>query len=147
MDRPLAIAEARRARAGEEGAHLRDDGERDLLRRLRAEVEADRRVETRTVEDPEIAEDARRALLRSEDADVRHVLAEEGRANDPFEIQGVVTDVADADGFRRLEDAGLTDMITMPWAFYGHGLGNAPLDKKIDGMKRFAEKVIARMSN
>ncbi len=36
-------------------------------------------------------------------------------------------------------------MITRPWAFYGHGLGNAPLDKKLDGLKRFAEQVMARM--
>ena len=77
---------------------------------------------------------------------LKGVLAEEGRAGDPFEIQGVVTDVADADGFRRLEAEGVTDLITMPWALYGHGLGNAPLDKKIDGLKRFADKVIARMA-
>jgi probable F420-dependent oxidoreductase len=77
---------------------------------------------------------------------LKALLAEEGRANDPFEIQGVVTDVADADGFRRLEDAGVTDLITMPWALYGHGLGNAPLDKKLDGMKRFADRVMAQMT-
>jgi len=77
---------------------------------------------------------------------LKAALAEEGRAGAPFEIQGVCTDVGNADGFRRLEAAGLTDMITMPWAMYGHGLGNAPLDKKVDGMKRFADDVIARMT-
>jgi probable F420-dependent oxidoreductase len=76
---------------------------------------------------------------------LKGALAEEGRGDDPFEIQGVVTDVATPDGFRRLEEAGLTDMITMPWAYYGHGLGGAPLEKKIDGMKRFADDVIARL--
>lgn len=72
------------------------------------------------------------------------LLAEEGRAAVPFEIQGVVTDVADADGFKRLEGEGLTDMIVMPWAYYGFGLGKAPLEKKLEGMSRFAEDVVQK---
>jgi probable F420-dependent oxidoreductase len=75
---------------------------------------------------------------------LKGLLAEAGRANDPFEIQGVVLDVRDADGYRRLEGEGVTDIITMPWALYGLGMGSAPLEKKLDGMKRFSDDVIAR---
>ncbi len=76
---------------------------------------------------------------------LKGMLAEAGRGSDPFEIQGVVTDVADVDGYLRLEEAGVTDLITMPWALYGYGLAKAPIEKKIDGMKRFAEDVIAKL--
>lgn len=74
---------------------------------------------------------------------LRTLLSEQGRASEPFEIQGVVTDVFDVDGYQRLADEGVTDLITMPWALYGHGLGKAPIEKKIDGMKRYAEDRIA----
>lgn len=74
---------------------------------------------------------------------LRGLLAAEGRSNEPFEIQAVVTDVFDVDGYQRLADEGVTDLITMPWALYGHGLGKAPIEKKIEGMKRYADDLIA----
>lgn len=75
---------------------------------------------------------------------LRKELAAVGRDGDPFEIQGVVTNVRDADGYARLGDEGVTDIITMPWALYGLGMGNAPLEKKLEGMERFAGDVLAR---
>lgn len=44
------------------------------------------------------------------------------------------------DGYKRLADAGVTHILTMPWAFY-HGETDE-LDLKIDGVKRFADDVI-----
>ena len=53
------------------------------------------------------------------------------------------SDAADVPGYRRLEAAGVTHVLTMPWAFY-HGMTDE-LEKKIDGLERFSEDVIARM--
>ncbi len=74
-----------------------------------------------------------------------HRLREEfGRGSEPFEIKVVCADVFDADGFRRLEDAGVTDCITMPWYLYGGDVQS--LDVKTAALGRFAEKVIARVT-
>lgn len=71
---------------------------------------------------------------------------EYGRDHLPFAIQGVCMDVFDADGYTRLEENGVTDIVTLPWMLYGAGI-NASLDAKLDGMKRFADKVMAKMSS
>ena len=47
------------------------------------------------------------------------------------------------DGFRRLEEFGVTHIQTMPWIFY-HGL-TEDVEEKVDGIKRFAEDVISKM--
>jgi len=70
---------------------------------------------------------------------------EYGRDHLPMEYQAVVTDVWDADGFKRLEDAGVTDIITVPWLMYGTPMVGGPLQGRIDGLKRFADDVIAKM--
>lgn len=77
-------------------------------------------------------------------AQLKTMLKEAGRQDDPFEFQGVCTDAFTPDGFQRLADGGVTDLITMPWALYGLGMGSAPLEKKLDGMKRFSNDIIAR---
>jgi hypothetical protein len=41
------------------------------------------------------------------------------------------------DGYRRLEEIGVTHVQTMPWLFYG-GPTEA-LDKKLEGLRRFAD--------
>jgi alkanesulfonate monooxygenase SsuD/methylene tetrahydromethanopterin reductase-like flavin-dependent oxidoreductase (luciferase family) len=70
--------------------------------------------------------------------------AEAGRADEPFSVIASVTDAVVADDFRRAEAAGVTDILTMPWAYYS-GF-EATLDQKIDGMTRFAEEVIAPLA-
>lgn len=70
--------------------------------------------------------------------------AEYGRADEPFEIQAVCIDRFGADGCRELFDAGVTDVITIPWLFYGVGNGG-DLQAKKDGIKRFADDVIAKV--
>jgi len=72
---------------------------------------------------------------------LKALLAERGRADDPFEFQAVCIDKFDVDGHRELADAGVTDNIVIPWIFDGHGF-DAPIDKKKDSLKRFADTYI-----
>jgi probable F420-dependent oxidoreductase len=69
------------------------------------------------------------------------LLAEHGRADDPFEFQAVCVDKFGVDGHRELADVGVTDYIGMPWVFDGHGF-DAALEKKKDSLKRFADTYI-----
>jgi probable F420-dependent oxidoreductase len=69
---------------------------------------------------------------------------EYGREDEPFEIQGVVTDVFTADGFKALEAEGVTDIICVPWVFHGVPMQGGDLQKKIDGMKRFYDDVVSK---
>lgn len=68
--------------------------------------------------------------------------AEYGRADLPFAMYGSVKDAWDLDGYRRAADAGLTHLVTMPWYFYAGA--DADLAGKVDGIKRFADDVIAK---
>jgi alkanesulfonate monooxygenase SsuD/methylene tetrahydromethanopterin reductase-like flavin-dependent oxidoreductase (luciferase family) len=69
---------------------------------------------------------------------LRVLRAEYGRADVPFEIQVSSIDTFDADGYRRLEDIGVTEVITQPWMFYD-GL-DATLDQKKASIDRFARE-------
>ncbi|MEM9254293.1 MAG: TIGR03619 family F420-dependent LLM class oxidoreductase [Pseudomonadota bacterium] len=67
--------------------------------------------------------------------------AEFGREG-PFDVMATPSDAWDLDGYKRLADAGITHILTMPWAFY-HGETDE-LDKKIDGVKRYADDIISQ---
>ena len=67
--------------------------------------------------------------------------AENGRADEPFEIQAVCIDKFGVDGHRELAAAGVTDNIVIPWIFDGLAF-DAPLEKKKDSLKRFADTYI-----
>jgi probable F420-dependent oxidoreductase len=75
---------------------------------------------------------------------LRKLRAEYGRAERPFEIQAVCIDRFGIDGYREQFDAGVTDIIVMPWLFYGVGF-DGDLQAKKDGIKRFADETIARI--
>lgn len=64
--------------------------------------------------------------------------SEYGRADQPFEFQAVCIDQFGVDGHRKLAEAGITDNIVIPWVFDGLGF-DAPLEKKKDSLKRFAD--------
>ena len=51
-------------------------------------------------------------------------------------------DVFDLDGYRRLADAGVTELQTVPWYFYGGDPND--LQVQLDSLARFADEVIAR---
>ena len=51
----------------------------------------------------------------------------------------------DLDGYRRLEELGVTVLTTMPWLFYGGPTDS--LQQKLDGLARFGEDVIAHFAS
>lgn len=67
---------------------------------------------------------------------------EYGRTDVPFSLYGAARDAWDLDGYRRVADAGVTHLVTMPWYFYAGA--DADLAGKLDGIKRFGEDIIAK---
>lgn len=65
-------------------------------------------------------------------------------AERPFSVFVALTDAIAPEDYRRAEAGGVTDVMTMPWAFYT-GL-EANLDQKLDGLRRFSEDVIRPLS-
>jgi probable F420-dependent oxidoreductase len=74
-------------------------------------------------------------------AQLKKLLSEAGRADDPFEYQVVCIDKFGVDGHRDLAEVGVTDWIGMPWVFEGLGF-DAPVEQKKDALKRFADTYI-----
>ena len=71
-------------------------------------------------------------------------LADAGRSPEGFEVNGLAVDVLDPDGFRRLEEVGVTECQVVPWYFYGGDPND--LGVQVDSLGRFAETVIAPLS-
>lgn len=69
---------------------------------------------------------------------LRTLLKEYGRADEPFEIQAVSIDRFGPNGYAELEEAGVTDIITVPWVFDGIGF-DGPLEAKKDSIRKFAD--------
>jgi probable F420-dependent oxidoreductase len=65
-----------------------------------------------------------------------------GRSED-FDVVASASDAHDIDGYRKLEEGGVSHVLTMPWVFY-HGLTD-DLEEKVDGVKRYAEDVLDKM--
>jgi len=80
--------------------------------------------------------------LRTISAKLRTLRSAAGRAADPFELVAAPSDSFDADGYRRLEEHGVTTIAMMPWFLYGAAEGT--LDQKIAAVRRFAIEVIAK---
>ena len=59
----------------------------------------------------------------------------------PFAIQVACIDKYGTRGFAELADAGVTDVIVIPWLIEGHGY-DAPLEVKRESLARFGEKYI-----
>jgi len=72
-----------------------------------------------------------------------------GREGHPLEVYCAPTDAFDLDGYRRAEDAGVTQILTTPWLFYGgapQGVAHGATREALrEGITRFAEDVISRM--
>ena len=91
------------------------------------------------------------AMLKEKDlialiARIEGYRKEYGRDHLPFEYQAVCMDVFTADGYKRLEDAGVTDIITVPWMMYGTPMVGGELQGRIDGLNRFKETIIDKMA-
>jgi probable F420-dependent oxidoreductase len=65
---------------------------------------------------------------------------EYGRLDQPFSVMATPSDAYSISGYQRLEAAGVSHILTQPWAFY-HG-DTQDCVKKIDGIKRFADDII-----
>ena len=84
-------------------------------------------------------------------ATIREMQKEYGREGRPLSVYTACLDAFDLDGFRRMEDAGVTHLMTTPWLFgdqavdYKDIAKGAPLDKLRAGIERFGESVIAKM--
>lgn len=76
-------------------------------------------------------------------ARLRELRAEYGRSDVPFEIKVMPVDVADLDGYRRLEEAGVTEVQASPWWAYPAEDPTAR-QARLDAVRRFADDVIAR---
>jgi probable F420-dependent oxidoreductase len=74
-------------------------------------------------------------------SDLKTYRADSPLADEPFQILASVSDAAGIDGYRRMEDLGVTHVVTFPWVFY-HGFSDL-LTEKVDGIKRFADDVLA----
>lgn len=69
---------------------------------------------------------------------------EYGRENIPFSVMATPSDAFTIDGYKRLEDGGVSHILTQPWPFY-YG-DTQDLAKKIDGIKRYADDYIAALN-
>jgi probable F420-dependent oxidoreductase len=68
--------------------------------------------------------------------------AEAGRDGDDFTMMCSLKDAFDVEGFGRAAEVGVTDILTMPWAYY-HGFTD-DLAAKIEGLERFAVEVLGQ---
>ena len=67
-----------------------------------------------------------------------------GRESEPLDVMASASDAFTLDGYRRLADLGVTHVLTLPWVFT-HG-DTKDLGEKRDGLRRFAEDVIAPLA-
>ena len=70
---------------------------------------------------------------------------EYGRDDSPFAVMATPSDAFTPGAYRRLEDGGVSHILTQPWPFY-HG-DTQDLAKKIDGIKRYADDYIAMLNS
>jgi probable F420-dependent oxidoreductase len=74
--------------------------------------------------------------------DLARYRAEYGRADEPFDINALCTDVFDLDGFRRLADKGVTEFQVVPWYFTGKDPDD--LQNRIDSLSWWADEYNAK---
>ena len=74
-------------------------------------------------------------------AEVTDQLLTAGRPTQGFTFQVASADRFGLEGYKELEEAGATDIVTVPWLFYGVPW-DGPLEAKQDGIRRFAKDVI-----
>jgi len=70
---------------------------------------------------------------------------EYGREQLLFDVMATPSDAYDIDSYKKLADAGVTHILTMPWPFY-HG-DTDDLQQKIDGVRRYADDIIVPMGD
>ena len=84
-----------------------------------------------------------RAQLEESLARLHRYRREAGRENEPFGICTAMLDVIDLDGYREMGELGVSELITVPWLFYGDK--RQTCQQKCDGIRRFGDEVIAKL--
>jgi probable F420-dependent oxidoreductase len=69
--------------------------------------------------------------------------AQSDRAGEAFGMAVAMRDVFDMDGYRRAAELGVTELITVPWFFYGADASSCA--EKCDGVRRFGQDVIEKL--
>ncbi|WP_157216627.1 LLM class F420-dependent oxidoreductase [Flavisphingomonas formosensis] len=75
---------------------------------------------------------------------IRELRKDYGREDAPLEVLASPMDVFDVDGYRRLEDEGVTHILMQPWMVYHPGTQDVGV--MVDDIKRYADDVIAKLS-
>ena len=89
--------------------------------------------------------------MRAGIARIRELQKPLGRERRPLSVYTSCIDAHDLDGFRRMRDAGVTHLVTTPWlrgheaVDYQRLTKGAPLGEIRDGLRRFADEVIAKL--
>jgi probable F420-dependent oxidoreductase len=86
------------------------------------------------------AEELDRLIVR-----LKELRAEYGREHEPFEIHVISMDAYSADGVRRLEDKGVTDVIVGFRDAYQMAQDTQTLQQKADALQWYANEVIAKV--
>jgi len=102
---------------------------------------ARRRAATRA--DGWISDVHRASELAAIVAELRALRDDSPRAGEPFAVLAAASDAYTIDGYRRLEEAGVSHVQTLPWTLYG--LRGANLEERREGIARFGEDVIAKL--
>lgn len=75
-------------------------------------------------------------------ARLRALRDEIGQGAEPFEVLALCIDVWDLDGYRRLEECGVTEVQVLPWYLYGGDPDD--LHVRLGALGRFADEVVRR---
>jgi probable F420-dependent oxidoreductase len=75
---------------------------------------------------------------------IRQYRKEYGRDPNAFDVLASPMDVFDVDGYKRLEEQGVTRILTQPWMIYSPGTKDLQLQK--DAIHRFADDVISKFN-
>ena len=76
-------------------------------------------------------------------ADLATYRAEAGRADEPFEVNALCIDSFDVAGYRRLAEAGVTELQAVPW--YLNGGDPEDLGNRIDSLAWWADEVMGEV--
>jgi probable F420-dependent oxidoreductase len=74
---------------------------------------------------------------------LRNYRAGSARAGQPFGVCAALRDVFELDGYRAMAERGVTELITVPWLFYGDASQSCA--QKCDGIRRFGDEVITQI--
>jgi probable F420-dependent oxidoreductase len=82
---------------------------------------------------------------------IRALQVEFDRADHPLEVHTLCYDAVDLDGYKRMEEIGVTHFPTIPWRHFDDEFDQAKfargatVDEMRDGIRRFADEIIAKM--